>query len=205
MTDILSDKKRRSLAALYSRMSLDELERRIAEGRLAAPMQAVAQEVFDHRVEHGDIAPGSASHHDGEQGSILGTGMLLVAGAGLSWVVLPAHLAALVAMVAVCWAVPALGKGFPRLGLALGIMFALLPVGLSFWAWRSGALVMKGGDYKPLEAMLAWLVLGVVFLLFWSLASLLIFGSRHNGSWGDLHDHLKTVRDAQREAFTRRR
>lgn len=49
--------------------------------------------------------------------------MLLVLGAGLSWLVLPGHMASLVRLVAVCWVVPALGKAFPLAGLAMGICF----------------------------------------------------------------------------------
>lgn len=57
--------------------------------------------------------------------------MLLALGAGVSGLVLPGHLAALVTLVAVGWVVPALGKAFPRAALAMGIVLALLPVGLS--------------------------------------------------------------------------
>lgn len=56
---------------------------------------------------------------------------MLALGAGVSWLVLPRHLAALVTLVAVGWVVPALGKAFPRTALAMGIVLALLPVGLS--------------------------------------------------------------------------
>lgn len=206
MTNILSDKKRHSLAALYQQMPMEALERRIAGGQLAAPAQAIAQEVLNSRLEHGDAAPEPASAAQGApRGSVWGTAMLLAMGAAFSWLVLPGHLAALVTLVAVCWVVPALGKAFPRIGLALGIFCALVPVGLSLWAWRTEALVMRGGDYKPLGALLAWLALIIAFALFWSLASLLIFGSRHKGSWGDLHDELETMRDEQTEAITRRR
>ena len=207
MTNDLSEKKRLSLVALYQQMPMQELERRIAAGQLAAPAQAIAQEVLNERLEQGDKPPepGSPSPGGAPQGSVWGTAMLLVLGAGLSWLVLPGHMASLVTLVAVCWVVPALGKAFPLAGLAMGIVFAILPVGLSLWAWSAGALVMRGGDYKPLGALLTWGVLVVAFMLFWSLASMLIVGSRHKGPWGDLYNKLKTSRDQQMEAITRRR
>lgn len=207
MTNVLSEKKRASLAALYHDMPIEELERRIAEGQLAAPTMAIAREVLHNRLEHGDSMPESASatQRGGNQGSVVGTAMVQVLVACLSWVVLPGHLAALVTMVAVCWVVVGLGKALPRVGLAVGVVFALAPLGLLLWAWRTGALVMRGGDYKPLEALLTWAGLVIAFGLFWSLASLLIFGSRHKGSWGDLHDKLEKMSDEQREAITRRR
>ena len=57
MTNVLSEKKRASLAALYHDMPIEELERRIAEGQLAAPTMAIAREVLHNRLEHGDSMP----------------------------------------------------------------------------------------------------------------------------------------------------
>ncbi|WP_133066306.1 hypothetical protein [Acidovorax kalamii] len=207
MTNVLSEKKRLSLAALYHRMPIEELEDRIAKGMLAAPTMAIAQEVLNSRLEHVDPAPEptSSSNRGGDQGSVVGTAMLKILAAGLSWLVLPEHMAALVTMVAVCWVVAGLGKALPRLGLTIGIVFAIVPVGLLLWAWQTGALVMRGGDYKPLGAMLTWLVLVVAFGLFWSLASLLIFGSRHKGSWRHLHGELDNVSDEQADTVRGRR
>ena len=207
MTNVLSEKKRVSLAALYHRMPIEELEDRIAKGMLAAPTMAIAQEVLNSRLDRGDAAPEptSSSNSGGGQGSVVGTAMLKILAAGLSWLVLPGHMAALVTMVAVCWVVAGLGKALPRLGLTIGIVFAIVPVGLLLWAWQTGALAMRGGDHKPLGALLTWLVLVVAFGLFWSLASLLIFGSRHKGSWGDLHGQLDNVSDDRPETVPRRR
>ncbi|WP_428001331.1 hypothetical protein [Acidovorax sp.] len=61
---------------------------------------------------------------------------------------------------------------------------------------------MLRGDYKPLGALLAWGALVVAFGLCWSLASLLIFGSRHKGSWGDLHTELEAMRKERADAIT---
>ncbi|MDP4078235.1 hypothetical protein [Acidovorax sp. A1169] len=47
MTNDLSEKKRLSLVALYQQMPMEELERRIAAGLLAAPAQAIAQDVLN--------------------------------------------------------------------------------------------------------------------------------------------------------------
>lgn len=207
MTNVLSEKKRASLAALYHGMSLAELERRIGEGQLAAPTRAIAQEVMRTRLEQGDRMHESASakQRGGNQGSVVGTALLKILAACLSWVVLPGHMAGLVTMVAACWVVAGLGKALPRVGLVVGVVLALVPMGLLLWAWRTGALVMRGGDYKPLEAILTWVVLVIAFGLFWSLASMLIFGSRHKGSWVDLHDDLEKFSDEQTDAITRRR
>ena len=56
MTNDLSEKKRLSLVALYQQMPMQELERRIAAGQLAAPAQAIAQDVLNERLEDGDVA-----------------------------------------------------------------------------------------------------------------------------------------------------
>ena len=91
MMNDLSEKKRLSLVALYQQMPLEELERRISAGQLAAPAQAIAQEVLNDRLEHGDQPPepGSPLPGGAPQGSVWGTAMLLVLGAGVSWLVLP--------------------------------------------------------------------------------------------------------------------
>ena len=78
MTNVLSEKKRASLAALYHDMPIEELERRIAEGQLAAPTMAIAREVLHNRLEHGDSMPESASatQRGGNQGSVVGLSLI---------------------------------------------------------------------------------------------------------------------------------
>lgn len=152
-----SEKKKRSLAALYHAMPTAELTRRVADGALAAPAQEAAQAELQRRQELADQAPEplqvSATQNatpadpftpepqqlepaspppDDASGrkQVWFSAALIVLGTLLGVLFLPFHLWLLVALIALCWVVPVLGKTFPRAGIVLGTVFAVTPLAL---------------------------------------------------------------------------
>lgn len=198
-----NDKKTRALAALYRAMPTAELSRRIRGGELAVPAQLAAEAELQRRSSPGtqDSAPPPVPDDDGGRAGLFRAAAGVVASGVLAWFVVSPELAVFVPLLVLPWVLVPAAKAFPRAGLVVGALLALLPLGLLAWAWRTGALVMKGGDYKPLGALLTWAVLIVAFLVCWSLASMLIFGARHRGSWRGLHRKLQKMRERQVDAI----
>lgn len=199
MTFLADEKKRRSLATLYRTMPTDELKRRLRAGGLAAPARLAAETELQRRSnpDAADMAPAPAPDDDGGQAALFRSAAGVVASGALALCVVSPKLAAFLPVLVLPWILAPGAKAFPRTGLVVGMLFAVLPLVLLAWGWTTGELKMKGGDFNALGALLAWGVLIFAFLVCWSIASTLIFGARYRGSWRGLHRKLQKMREEQ--------
>ena len=204
-----------ALAAPAQEAAQAELQRRLgpadptpetlaAAARTAPPTDPFATAQGPEPQQQPEPASLSPLPHDarGRQ-QVWSKAALIILGTLLGLLFLPFHLWLLVALIALCWVIPVLGKTFPRAGMVLGIVFAVTPLALGGWAWSQGALTMRGGDFKPLGALLTWFALIFVSLLLWTLAGSLLFGARHRGSWRSLQGELDQMREEQIENLRR--
>jgi hypothetical protein len=203
MTFLADENKRRSLATLYRTMRTDELKRRLRAGGLAAPARLAAEAELQRRrsPDAADMAPTPAPDEDGGRAALFRAAAGVVASGVLALCVVSPKMAVFVPVLVLPWILAPAAKAFPRIGLVVGMLFAALPLVLLAWAWTAGQLKMKGGDFNALGALLAWVVLIFAFLVCWSIASMLIFGSRHRGSWRGLHRKLQEMREEQVDAL----
>ncbi|MFG6414272.1 hypothetical protein ACG02S_10205 [Roseateles sp. DC23W] len=198
-----NEKKRRSLEALYRAMPTSELKRRLRAGGLAAPARQAAEAELQRRSSPGasDVEPMPSSGDDGGRAGIVRAVVGVVAAGALAWFVVSPEMAMFVPVLVLPWLLAPAAKAFPRLGLVIGSLLVLLPLALLAWAWMGGHLAWRSGDYRPLGTLLAWGVLIFAFLVCWSLASMLIWGARHRGSWRGMHRRLQKMREEQVDAL----
>jgi hypothetical protein len=196
------ERKARALAALYRRTPTDELARRIAEGSLVPAAQEAAAAELDARLDHGVAPlPPPDPAQAGARGRVMLVAVLLAACMVVGWFVLPDGLALLLPVIALPAIAAPIGKQFPRIGVVLAVLFAVLPFALGVWGWQQGALRYEGGDFKPLGALIAWAVLIFMSLLSWAIAGSLVFGSRDRGSWSAFDRKLARIREEQAEGI----
>lgn len=198
-----NERKRRSLAALYRAMPSSELKRRLRVGGLAAPAQQAAEAELQRRSSPGaaDSEPPPSPDDDGGQAALIRAAVGVVVTGAVAWFVVSPAMAAFVPVLVLPWLLAPAAKAVPRLGLVLGSLLAVLPLALLTWAWMGGHLAWRSGDYKPLGTLLAWGVLIFTCVVCWSLASMLIWGARHRGSWRGMHRRLQKMREEQVDAL----
>jgi hypothetical protein len=173
------ENKRDALAALYRRTPSDELARRIAAGSLVPEAHAAAVAELRERSERDDAGlPRAAPTTPERHGGLLLGNLAIAVGALVGAIAMPYAGFEILFVVTLLTMAALLGKRYPRLGLTLGIVLALLPFALGAWAWRHGELSFRGADFQPLGALLAWGVLIVISILAWSFASVLIDSAR---------------------------
>lgn len=151
--------KEKTLAKVFHTMASDEIERRLASGQLTDIARSMATKELESRANSKatSILNDDASSKSAKQafGPVLIVGALAIA---LIWWLAPGILPlALIAAALIC--ASAVGKAFPTFGRLLGWPFVLTPVWLTYWMWSQGALTMRGGDFNPLGAIIAYIAL----------------------------------------------
>ncbi|MET1078942.1 MAG: hypothetical protein ABWY06_13090 [Pseudomonas sp.] len=204
----MPDSKQRSLLKLYQAMPTADIERRVEVGQLTPQAQVIAQQVLQARATAEVATPVVARERPAPRrkhtatiiGSLIASSLVAV---GLTYLLDPQHLAITVC-VALAIAATIVGKLWPRLGLVLGWGLCLTPVWLGGFLWYAGALTMKHGDFKPLEAIIAWIMLIIFSVLGWAFGATLRYGARHTGSWEQLEQELGEQHEKTREVMAKR-
>lgn len=190
-------KKKRSLQALYQSMETEEIERRLAGQDLAdlAREVATAELVVRRTAPAPDLAPLGADKADDTDGqgatlAALVAGTLLFS--AMIWAVLPRGTATLLIIaVSLPTLATVIGKAAPVPAQIFGWLFLATPLWLGAILWHRGDLAWKAGDFRPLESLIAWIVLGFLSMVGMAIGSALIAGAQHGGRWAKLAQALE--------------
>jgi hypothetical protein len=186
--------QRERLSAIFRDMSTQELTRRVSQRKITPLAHELATLELQNRLQQPVQAPTTGSTFlDDPRNALFACSMAALVALAFVWLVFEPSMAFMATLVALPIIVAPFAKQFPRIGLALGIVVAALPVALVLEAWRKGDLSFQGGDYKPLGALVAWVVLFFVVVFCWSVAALLIQSALHRGSWADFERKLDQI------------
>lgn len=194
---IMSSKKERSLTALYREMPTSEIERRLTDPDIADLARSVAAEELVRREAEPALATLSTAerHRDTRPSDGLRIAMF-VAGiavfSALAWMLLRKELAGLLILgISLPAAAALIGKAVPGPAQIVGWILLATPLWLGATMWYRGELAWKSGDFRPLETIIMWGLLGVLSLVGMGVGGSLVAGARHKGTWEDLTDELE--------------
>ncbi|MES2821129.1 MAG: hypothetical protein V4812_19305 [Pseudomonadota bacterium] len=206
----MSPAKQRSLQQLYRDMPTAEIERRVETGQLTPQAQVVAQQELLTRITPAPVpadppAEAKASQPVPRNAATIIGGLIAssLAAIAVIYLVDPEALAIVVSLTLIM-AATLIGKLMPRLGLMLGWVLTLTPIWLGGFMWYMGALTIKGADYKPLEAILAWIALIIASVMGYAIGSGLRHGARHSGSWEQFGQELEEAQQKAQEVLNKR-
>lgn len=191
------------LVAIYKKMPTPEIESRIHSGQLTMLAKLVAETELADRKSRPESAPlpvlalagtGKGDERTRKQVLLTQVGGSLVIGATAYWI-MPSELFVLMAFVLVIGVAKVLGKARPTFGITVGVLVTASPVFLGAYLWHTGELAWKGGDYRPLNALIYWGFLIFASMLAVGLGSAFIRGARHKGSWAQLEADINTERN----------
>lgn len=193
----MDSRKKRSLEALYQSMETEEIERRLAGQDLTDIAREVAAAVLVARRT--EPVPAAAALWEGTEDDNDGYGaklVALIAGtllfSAIIWAVLPRAVAILLIIsVSLPTLATVIGKAAPVPAQIFGWIFLATPLWLGAIMWHRGDLAWKAGDFRPLESLIAWIVLGFLSMVGMAIGSALIAGAQHGGRWAELAQALE--------------
>ncbi|MBS1143777.1 MAG: hypothetical protein H6R14_1183 [Proteobacteria bacterium] len=186
-----------TLTESYKAKPTHEIESRLQSGELTMLEKLVADAELADRKNRPRTEPVVAGKGDTRTGKQVALGIIggsLLIGATAYWL-MSSELFTLITFSLLIGVAMVLGKAFPGFGMSVGALLTASPVLLGAYLWHDGALTPKGGDYRPLGALIAWGFLLFAAIIAISLGSALIRGARHEGSWGKLEDDITRERE----------
>lgn len=198
--------KAQSLASFYAALSTAEIERRIARGGLTdLALTAARDELAARRAGRMPEAPATPVAPPSDHVLLLAGSAAAVVACVMLYLMAPAHVFLLATTVVMPIVATVLGKAMPKVGLVLGVALVATPLWLGGLMASAGALTFQQGDYKPLGALISYVLLVIGSLLGIACGSSLLRGASHHGSWPALWQELSAQRKQVIAAITRRR
>ncbi len=189
------------LAAIYEKMPTLEIKRRIAEGQLVPAALDAAEAELAHRLALSDSE--QKNTHEAKSSLPMTIGVvvtLCLVPIAYAYFFSPGLLL-MVLIIGLTTMAAIFGKLFPTLGKIFGWLLVLSPVGLTALLWSEGALTMKYGDFRPLEAIVAYIALFMFSAFAIGLGGAFIKGATHSGKWNHFFRELDDSRTATLDDF----
>lgn len=194
MNSVHRERRHLQLAAVYLNMPTDEIKRRIAEGSLIPLAREVAESELEKRANPPTEEPERTGNIDADQGeAAIFFAVAGLIGLAIGWFLMPnEYFFLMLAILIPSIAIP-FGKRFPRVGLAVGGVFVVLPVAFSAWLWNRGDLDFA--HKEVIEVIIVSVILLFLFSFSWGIGASLIYGANFRGSWSELNRDIQKRRD----------